>query len=281
MFQVHTPDDGSIFLSFSVYLDRSHSSFPFFVFFCFFFFFFSFFVLFNFLSLSFPRLFPAAYLCTSPGRKKTDLSASWWPNLLPSTKKANWTRPCANFQEITIESMPFLPLEESWTNTLIAAAASFACLPACLPACLSACLPARLPACLPACPPACLPSCLPIRQIIAYLAFPYASSLTQNIAYFYQKPSAISSAYAFCGSDHYRTPGFTARHLHSFSSWFLFLRRGLFSFRLSLSDLILRRRLFNSLPFALVLVSCLHRRLFSSSIDHLYRILHACKRKTS
>jgi hypothetical protein len=37
MFQVHTPDDGSIFLSFSVYLDRSHSSFPFFLFFVFFF----------------------------------------------------------------------------------------------------------------------------------------------------------------------------------------------------------------------------------------------------
>jgi hypothetical protein len=33
MFQVHTPDDGSIFLSSSVYLDRSHSFFPFFFFF--------------------------------------------------------------------------------------------------------------------------------------------------------------------------------------------------------------------------------------------------------
>jgi hypothetical protein len=36
--------------------------------------------------------------------------AKWWP----SKKKANWAPgPCANFQEITMENMPVLPLEES------------------------------------------------------------------------------------------------------------------------------------------------------------------------
>ena len=35
------------------------------------------------------------------------------------TKKASWAPgPCANFQEITMESMPVLPLEESGQNTL-------------------------------------------------------------------------------------------------------------------------------------------------------------------
>ncbi len=57
MFQVHTPDDGSIFLSFSVYLDRSHSSFRFsFVSFFLLSFFLSFFLL-CFILLSFPGPF--------------------------------------------------------------------------------------------------------------------------------------------------------------------------------------------------------------------------------
>jgi len=77
------------------------------------------------------------------------------------------------------------------------------------------------------------------------------------------------------------------RSLTWFSSWPFALLLGFFAdvcsvFRLSLSDLVLRRRLFNSLPFALGLVSCLfafrswicslslRRRLFSCSIDHLY-----------
>ena len=38
------------------------------------------------------------------------------------TKKASWAPgPCANFQEITMESMPVLPLEESCPNTLTTA----------------------------------------------------------------------------------------------------------------------------------------------------------------
>jgi hypothetical protein len=50
---------------------------------------------------------------THAERKKV-LSVSrrqkWWP----SKKKANWAPgPCANFQEITMENMPVLPLEES------------------------------------------------------------------------------------------------------------------------------------------------------------------------
>jgi hypothetical protein len=102
MFQVHTPDDGSIFLSFSVYLDRSHSSFRF----SFVFFFSSFFLSFCFAlfycpfgpGLSFSRLFPAVYQCTSPGRKKKVLSASRRHKWLPSTKKANWApRPLREF----------------------------------------------------------------------------------------------------------------------------------------------------------------------------------------
>jgi hypothetical protein len=117
MFEIHIPDDGSIFWSFSVYLDRSHSSFPFLLFFFFFFALSQFHFPFPFLSS--PRLFPAAHLCTSPGKKKKVLSASRWPKWLPSTKKANWARgPCANFQEITMESMPVIPLEESCPNTL-------------------------------------------------------------------------------------------------------------------------------------------------------------------
>jgi hypothetical protein len=47
-------------------------------------------------------------------KEKKVLSVSrrqkWWP----SKKKANWAPgPCANFQEITMENMPVLPLEES------------------------------------------------------------------------------------------------------------------------------------------------------------------------
>jgi hypothetical protein len=116
LFQAHTPDDGSIFLPVSVYLGISHSL----VLLFFFFFFFALFkVYFMLFSLSFPRLFPAAFLCT-PSRKKKVLSASRWPKLLPSTKKANWAPAHAqNFQEITMESMPVLPLEESSPNTLI------------------------------------------------------------------------------------------------------------------------------------------------------------------
>jgi hypothetical protein len=46
-------------------------------------------------------------------KEKKIFSASRWPKLLPSTKKANWAPgPCANFQEITMENMPVLPLEE-------------------------------------------------------------------------------------------------------------------------------------------------------------------------
>jgi hypothetical protein len=56
MFQVHTPDGGSIFLSFSVYLDRSHSSFLFSFVFFFSSGFLSFFLL-CFILLSFPRAF--------------------------------------------------------------------------------------------------------------------------------------------------------------------------------------------------------------------------------
>ncbi len=36
-------------------------------------------------------------------------------------RRKHWAPgPCANFQEITMENMPVLPLEESWTNTLTA-----------------------------------------------------------------------------------------------------------------------------------------------------------------
>jgi hypothetical protein len=83
---------------------------------------FSFFFLFllcQFYFLSFPRLFLAAYMCTSPGRKNTVLSASRWPKWPSSSKKTKWAPgPCANSQEIAMESMPVLPLEESCLNTL-------------------------------------------------------------------------------------------------------------------------------------------------------------------
>jgi hypothetical protein len=45
------------------------------------------------------------------------MSASRWPKWLPSTKKANWPPgPCANFQEITMESMPVFPFENTLTT---------------------------------------------------------------------------------------------------------------------------------------------------------------------
>jgi hypothetical protein len=65
------------------------------------------------LSLSFPRLFPDAYLYTSPGRKRKSPECQPMAQM-PSLKKANWPPgPCANFQELTMESMPVLPLKES------------------------------------------------------------------------------------------------------------------------------------------------------------------------
>jgi hypothetical protein len=56
----------------------------------------------------------AARLAKTHAERKKVLSVSrrqkWWP----SKKKANWAPgPCANFQEITMENMPVLPLEES------------------------------------------------------------------------------------------------------------------------------------------------------------------------
>jgi hypothetical protein len=48
-----------------------------------------------------------------PAERNKVLSASRWPKWPPSTKKTNWAPgSCANFQEITMESMPVLPLEE-------------------------------------------------------------------------------------------------------------------------------------------------------------------------
>jgi hypothetical protein len=114
----------------SIWAFLTHSDFPFFYFFSFFYFnffssFFSVLLLLLCFSLS---SFPSPFLVflppptTSPGRKKKKvLSASRWPKWLPSTKKANWAPgPCANFQEISMESMPVLPFEESCPNTLTA-----------------------------------------------------------------------------------------------------------------------------------------------------------------
>ncbi len=129
MFQAHTPDDGSIFLPFSVYSDRSHSSFPFFVFLFFFFVFFYFifyiflFIFFIallysvFLSLSFPRLSTAAYPSMHKSRQKE--KKSWVPADGQNGRQVQrkQTGPCANFQEITMESMPVL-LEEGCPNRL-------------------------------------------------------------------------------------------------------------------------------------------------------------------
>ncbi len=116
MFQVHNPDDGSIFLSFSVYLDRSHSSFPFILLFIYhcssfkylfiysvliylFLFLFSFLLCFTLFSFPFPFLifFQPPIYAQIPAERKKDLSASWWPSLLPSSKKANWARPLREF----------------------------------------------------------------------------------------------------------------------------------------------------------------------------------------
>ena len=139
--------------------------------------------------------------------------------------------------------------------------------------------------------PACLPACLPIRQIIEYFAFPYASSLALilNVALFLSEAKRDIECLHVLWIWSLPNSWFTARHLLSFSSWFLFLHRrclvlglslsdlvlrrqfvqfspfalllGFFSdvcsvVRLSLSDLVLCRCLFNSLPFALGLVSC-------------------------
>jgi hypothetical protein len=94
----------------SVYLSRSHSLVLLFLF-----------PLFNFifLFLSFPRLFLAAYMCTSSAKRKKSLVPAGGPNgCQVQTKQTGPPSPCSNSQEIPMESMPVLLLEESWTNTL-------------------------------------------------------------------------------------------------------------------------------------------------------------------
>jgi hypothetical protein len=90
----------------------THSSFS--GFFCVFFFMICF-ILFLFPFLSFPCLFPAAYLCTSPGKEK---SPECQPMAQMAAKYKKSKLGCANSQEITMESMPVLPFEESCPNTL-------------------------------------------------------------------------------------------------------------------------------------------------------------------
>jgi hypothetical protein len=84
---------------------------------CFFFLFFSVcFVYSIFLFLSFPRLFPAAYLCTSPGRKKKSPECQPMAQRDSKYKESKLGPPAP--VPISMESMPVLPLEESCPNTL-------------------------------------------------------------------------------------------------------------------------------------------------------------------
>jgi hypothetical protein len=117
-----------------------------------------------------------------------------------------------------------------------------------------------------------LKRCLSGKLLLILLSLLLASLLILNCTVgfisFYQKLSVTSSAKAFCESDCYRTSGLAQRvrnsvyHSYSISLWFLFLRlcsalsplRSPVCFfadvcsvlRLSLSDLFLRQRLFNS-----------------------------------
>jgi hypothetical protein len=133
MFQAHTPDDGSIFLPFSVYSDRSHSSFPFFVFLFFFFIFFIlyflFFFLFSLLLCFIQFFFPFPFLvflpppthAQVPAERKKVLSASRWmaakykeSKLAPAriSRKLPW-KVCQSFWkrvvQIDLPSSTFLP----------------------------------------------------------------------------------------------------------------------------------------------------------------------------
>jgi hypothetical protein len=160
---------------------------------------------------------------------------------------------------------------------------------------------------------ACLPACLPIRQIIDYFAFPYASSLAHSKCSFifirsqarYRVPTRsvdliitkLLAPLGICSLFH-RGSCFFADVVQFLAfrslTWFFADVCSVFAFR-SLTW-FLRRRLLSCSPFALRLGSSptfvqffalrswtcflsLRRRLFSTSIDHLYRILHACKRK--
>ena len=114
---------------------------------------------------------------------------------------------------------------------------------------------------------ACLPACLPIWQIIDYFAFPYASSLAHSkCSFIFIRSQAKHDIECLHVLWIWSLPNswFTARHLLSFSSWFLFLRRRCSILCPSLLDLFLV-----SSPSSVQY----------HGIDHLYRILHAWKRK--